>query len=300
MNEYSAASAPTYGLQAAVKFTPQEWVEAGMPGTSSAVDWSAWPAAVAQFDRELEANAGVPIGQIRFSLSTVAWFWQCENGHRWQESAYSRRGRFSSGRPNNRARIYQRVAGSKSACRECTLDEFAARYSKCGHPSRDISLVSRQPTWIVGFCDECLHPAPQIGDAVFADHHLPTSKAELELRRKLSLLLPVTPADEANAVIVPPTPWGSDRVFPDILLASHRIAIEYDSPGFHGDAHAADGNDPDKDAALRSAGWEVIRVRTGDLPLFGPYDVAASGPTQLATNAVQDMVTRVLLERDDA
>ncbi|WP_348542356.1 hypothetical protein [Dietzia kunjamensis] len=154
--------------------------------------------------------------------------------------------------------------------------------------------MAKRPVLIDGYCDECLEPSPQIGDAIHRDHHLPTSKAEQTLREKLSKLLPVTPAGEANAVIVPQTPWGSDRVFPDILLCPYRIAIEYDSPGSRRDAHTSEGNDPDKDAALRSAGWEVIRVRTGGLPLLGPYDVAATGPTQLAANAVHKMVTRIL------
>lgn len=298
MNRNSAWPPPTYGSQAVVKYTPQQWVDAGLPGVDTGVDWSSWPAAVEQFDREADANAGVPLTQVRFSLSTVAWYWQCENGHRWQESAYSRRGRLSTMYPNNRPRIYQRGAGSKAACRECVLDTFAARYRRCDHPSRDLSLVAKHPVLLEGFCDECLEPNPQIGDAIHLDHHLPTSKAEQTLRQKLSQLLPVTPAGEANAVIVPQTPWGSDRVFPDILLCTYRIAIEYDSPGFLGDAHTPEGNDPDKDAALRSAGWEVIRVRTGGLPLLGPYDVAATGPTQLAVNAVQQMVT-CILARDE-
>jgi len=288
---------PTYGLQASVKYTPQQWVDAGMPAGGTNVDWSTWPAAVDQFERESEANLGVPLTHIPFSLSTVAWFWQCENGHRWQESAYSRRGRFSTS--GKRSRVYQRVAGSASACRECVLETFAARYSRCNHPSRDLSLVARQPVLIEGFCDECLEPSEQVGDAIHRDHNLPTSKSEQTLRRKLSRLLPVTPASEANAVVVPQTPWGSDRVFPDILLCTYRIAIEYDSPGFRRDAHSSDGNDPDKDAAMRAAGWEVIRVRTGGLPLLGPYDVAASGPTQLAVDAVHQMVTRILVHREE-
>ncbi|MCT2221889.1 hypothetical protein [Dietzia cinnamea] len=179
------------------------------------------------------------------------------------------------------------------------LENFAARYSRCGHPSRDLSLVTRQPVLIEGFCDECLESSAQVGDAIHRDHNLPTSRAEQTLRQKLSRLLPVTPAGEANAVIVPQTPWGSNRVFPDILLCPYRIAVEYDSPGFRRDAHSSDGNDPGKDAALRAAGWEVIRVRTGGLPLLGPYDVAASGPTQLAVDAVHQMVVRILEDRDE-
>ncbi|RAV12433.1 hypothetical protein DQP55_12505 [Mycolicibacterium sp. GF69] len=84
-------------------------------------------------------------------------------------------------------------------------------------------------------------------------------------------------------------------MFPDMLVPSTRVAIEYDSPGPLRDAHGPLSVDHEKDNALRRVGWEVIRVRVGDLALIGPYDVAATGPTRAAAAAVIDQYHRVLL-----
>jgi hypothetical protein len=68
-------------------------------------------------------------------------------------------------------------------------------------------------------------------------------------------------------------------VWPDIVLSELRVAIEYDSTGRHGLEHVGKREVADrrKDAALRSAGWQVIRLRTGRLPVLGPHDLQLSG-----------------------
>ena len=50
---------------------------------------------------------------------------------------------------------------------------------------------------------------------------------------------------------------------------------EYDSPGRFGLEHVGrrEETDPRKDRALRGAGWEVVRIRTGKLERLGPHDL---------------------------
>lgn len=116
------------------------------------------------------------------------------------------------------------------------------------------------------------------------------------MRGLLARRLPLARPGEANCVVVPTTGLGADRVFPDMLIPARRVAIEYDSPGMDGEAHGPDSYDAEKDAALRAVGWEVIRVRVR-LPLVGPYDVAATGPTQKAASEVYAQYSRILNDR---
>ena len=140
---------------------------------------------------------------------------------------------------------------------------------------------------IPGWCKECREtpPAFELGAAVRVEHDPPTSKEEDTLRWLLSKSLPLARPGEANCVVVARTSLGHDRVFPDMLIPVRCVAIEYDSPGPDGEAHGPDSYDTEKDAALRAVGWEVIRVRVR-LPLLGPYDVAATGPTHKAAAGV--------------
>ncbi|MGH3972354.1 MAG: hypothetical protein ACRDS9_03385, partial [Pseudonocardiaceae bacterium] len=221
-------------------------------------------------------------------LATVGWYWQCDRGHRWRESIGSR----------TRKRRWQRFGYGVAACRFCVLDDFSPRYMGCGHQKRSLGEVTRSshPS-LPGRCGTCTDASPASGTAVHDDNALATSRKERELRALLAAVLPVAPAGEANAVVVEPTSWGARRVHPDILIPTYRIAVEYDSPGEFGEAHGIDSHDAEKDSALRAAGWEVIRVRTGGLPLLGPYDVAASGATHRAAAAVMEKVNSILAAR---
>lgn len=79
-----------------------------------------------------------------------------------------------------------------------------------------------------------------------------------------------------NAVKVSRPFFRHTEVWPDIVLPELRIAIEYDTVGRHGLEHVGKRQDADlrKDRALRAAGWEVIRIRTGKLEPLGPHDLA--------------------------
>ncbi|WP_353828023.1 hypothetical protein [Agromyces sp. SYSU T0242] len=103
----------------------------------------------------------------------------------------------------------------------------------------------------------------------------------------------------ANAVRIARMFHGRQEVWPDILVAELRIAIEYDDPGRGGRAHLGlkEGSDLEKDAALREVGWEVIRIRGGGLEPLGPHSI----PCRSITAAVADEAVRMMREiRGDA
>ncbi|NYI42802.1 zinc-ribbon domain-containing protein [Demequina lutea] len=90
-----------------VGYTPAEWKpKASSVGT---FDTSRRPLALERWDTD--ANDGIDLSQVPTSLSTVAWFWRCPEGHRWREtlSSVSKRG------------AWKRYDISSAACRRCVL-----------------------------------------------------------------------------------------------------------------------------------------------------------------------------------
>lgn len=250
------------------------------------------------FAREAQNNAPWSIEDVPRSLTTVAWYWQCERGHRWRSPMNDM---YRTPANSRRPYRWQRVAGKRSACRFCVLEDYSPVFLRCGHREEDLSLVSRIPLRIDDWCSSCrmILPDHQPGDAIRVQHDPPTSKAERTLRALLEQSLPLATPGEANAVAVESTSWGAQHVFPDMLVPSRRIAIEYDSAGRFGTDHGPASIDADKDASLRAVGWEVIRVRTGGLAKLGPFDVIASGPTRRAAAAVIAAYEDVLRSRDE-
>jgi len=280
------------------RYTPDEWRDAGKASRPGMYDWSKLPSIMENWARESESNAGLDISQVPQGLSTVAWFWQCENGHRWREPTVGVTANRDSWSHRPRAPRWKTLAGKMGACRQCVLDAYGLRYEKCGHIDTDLNHVNKPPIVDPGWCKACRDSPPieVLGAAVRAKYDPPTSKEEGTLRSILAKHLPLATPEEANCVVVPTTSWGARHVFPDMLIPVRRVAVEYDSPGMDGEAHGSESQDAEKDAALRAVGWEVIRVRVR-LPLLGPYDVAATGPTRKAAADVITQYSRILTDR---
>jgi very-short-patch-repair endonuclease len=117
----------------------------------------------------------------------------------------------------------------------------------------------------------------------------PASAAEPELRRRIQERLALDL--QYTAVRVARPFFTHLEVWPDIILADLKVAIEYDTTGRSGLEHVGRREDSDrrKDRLLRAAGWEVIRVRCGKLQPIGPYDIVAS--------SVTDTVVTTIIER---
>ncbi|WP_150307437.1 hypothetical protein [Planctomonas psychrotolerans] len=121
----------------------------------------------------------------------------------------------------------------------------------------------------------------------------PASRAEADLRARLATRLDVDLGK--NAVRVARPFFSHVEVWPDILLPELRVAIEYDTVGRDGLEHVGrrEPIDRRKDRLLRAAGWEVIRIRVGKLLPLGPYDIVASGVTDLLIERIVDRLGEV-------
>lgn len=281
---------------------PATWAAEYVPPVGTFPQWHQLsPTMVEQFCRETEANGGLDITQVPRDLSNVAWYWKCDRGHRWRETTYSRMDIPMRSQPTApRIRRWKSIGGTRAACRQCVLDDWGATYAKCGHTDPDLNLVNKPRLVLDGWCRSCKDDAgPQLGEAFHTNHAPPTSGAEATMRAMLSVHLPIATPEEANTVRVRATAWGALQVFPDILIPTRHVAIEYDSPGQRGDAHQDDSADAAKDQALRDVGWEVIRIRTGGLTATSRWDVIASGPTLKSAHEVIRMYNLILAERAD-
>ncbi|KNY04812.1 zinc-ribbon domain-containing protein [Microbacterium sp. GCS4] len=230
------------------------------------VGWAAYPELIRQYHPEL--NHGVVLSQIPLAAD-VLLCWECALGHRFAAT------------PSEQRERPGRVRRRSAWCPECSalarpqpvvLGE--ARAIPRAPRRREPALCTKTPDVPTGtaFASAC---APK-----------PASAAEGRLRAELvSRLLFDT---GANAVKVARPFFRHTEVWPDIVLPELRIAVEYDTVGRHGLEHVGKRQDADlrKDRALRAAGWEVVRIRTGRLERLGPHDlqmssVGATGVTRL-------------------
>jgi hypothetical protein len=108
----------------------------------------------------------------------------------------------------------------------------------------------------------------------------PASAAEARLRQLLGTALDVDLT--LNAVKVAKPFYSHVEVWPDIVIDELKVAIEYDTTGRDGLEHVGRREDSDrrKDRLLRSAGWEVVRIRCGKLQPIGHFDLTASGVSE--------------------
>jgi hypothetical protein len=220
--------------------------------------WARYPVLQRQYHPDL--NGGIALSQIP-PAAEVLLLWQCEAGHLFAATPEEQRGR--PGRERRRS----------SWCPECA----AGAAPRMPRPAGWRPPVAPRPRASgPRVCPRT--PALRPGEP-FASACAPVtaSAAEAELRAGLHerLAFDATP----NAVRLSRPFFDHVEAWPDILLPELRVAIEYDSTGRHGLEHVGPRQDADrrKDRALRAAGWEVVRIRTGRLLPLGPHDVVAAG-----------------------
>jgi len=230
--------------------------------------WSPFPMLIRQYHPEL--NGGITLTQIP-PAADVLLLWQCEAGHLFAATPSEQRAR-----PGQERR--------RSAwCPECASLAKPPRIRPAGstrttRPRPERVLCAKTPALAVGepFVSEC---APR-----------PASAVEARLRADLFARLAVTPG--FNAVRVGRPFFDHVEVWPDILLPELRIAVEYDSTGRFGLEHVGRREDVDrrKDRLLRSAHWEVVRIRTGKLEKLGPHDLQLSGSGRAGLDRLLDVL----------
>lgn len=232
--------------------------------------WAAYPELIRQYHPEL--NHGIVLSQVPLAAD-VLLCWECAIGHRFAATPTEQRER--------PGRIRRRSAW----CPECSrlaqpqpviLGEARPRAARPKTAAPAVCTKTPDLPKGTAFVSEC---APK-----------PASAAEAKLRALLTQALVFT--EGMNAVKIVRPFFRHTEVWPDIVLPELRIAIEYDTVGRHGLEHVGRRQDSDlrKDRALRGAGWEVVRVRTGKLEMLGPHDVQMS---TLSTKGVAAIIDRL-------
>ena len=250
--------------------------------------WAPFPVLIRQYHPDL--NHGITLTQIP-PAAEVLLQWQCDAGHIFVATPAEQRERPGSGSRRRRSSWCPQCLALATPRRAPDLSAWPAPGEASAGASRAADIASTAlrtsaaPTPPRGarrreICAKT--PALPVGEA-FASvcAPRPASAAEAELRAELEARLAVTHG--MNAIRVARPFFDHLEVWPDILLPELRVAIEYDTTGRHGLEHVGrrQKSDERKDRAVRSAGWEVVRIRTGKLAKLGPYDVQASGTTRV-------------------
>ncbi|MFJ4996852.1 zinc-ribbon domain-containing protein [Microbacterium sp. NPDC088619] len=234
--------------------------------------WAAYPELIRQYHPEL--NHGIALSQVPLAAD-VLLCWECRVGHRFAATPTEQRER-----PG-------RVRRQSAWCPECSL--LARPQPVILGEAR---AVPRRPKAQLALCDKT--PDLATGEAFTSVcAPAPASAAEARLRAALADRLSFTPG--ANAVKVSRPFFRHTEVWPDILLPELRVAIEYDTVGRHGLEHVGKREHTDlrKDRALRSAGWEVIRIRTGRLEPLGPHDLQMTSVSARGVDRIIDQLREI-------
>jgi hypothetical protein len=244
--------------------------------------WVSFPALIRQYHPEL--NRGFTLSQIP-PAAEVLLQWQCEAGHIFvatpseQRERPGRRRRRSAWCPECTRLALSRPNPLVSVVRDAQPREQTApprsmRPAPAPRPARRV-------------CDKT--PALPAGSAFLSVcAPKPASAIEAQLRVGLETRLALTTG--VNAIRIARPFFDHLEVWPDILLPELQIALEYDSTGRHGLEHVGRRQKVDerKDRAVRSTGWEVVRIRTGRLAPLGPHDIVASGVTKKTYERILD------------
>jgi len=267
--------------------------------------WRSYPVLVRQYRPEY--NEGIVLSQIP-PAADVYLCWLCDTGHLFvatpeeQRMRPGRERRRSSWCPDCAEAAAPRALRA-APMREDVSEPLVAALARAAllDPGRAASaaaasapagaartstrraprLCSKTPDLPVGepFASRCAPP--------------PASAVEARLRALLAERLQFEPG--LTAVRLRQPFFDHLEAWPDVVLAELRVAIEYDSTGRHGLEHVGKREEADrrKDRALRAAGWEVLRVRTGRLAPLGPFDLAASAVSPALADRVLDRLREI-------
>lgn len=258
--------------------------------------WASFPVLVRQY--RPEHNGGIVLSQIP-PAADVFLCWLCDAGHLFVATPDEQRHR-----PGRERRRSSWCPDCSESAKPRALPMRPAMAPAAVVRARAVELASHEAPTVRSEAQAALRPPPGPRRALprptrdtrpvcartpsvptgtpftSACAPKPASAVEAELRARLAGRLEFEPG--LNAVRIARPFFDHLEVWPDIVLSELRVAIEYDSTGRHGLEHVGDRETSDrrKDAALRAAGWEIVRLRTGRLPLLGPHDLPLSGLTR--------------------
>jgi len=238
--------------------------------------WAPYPALIRQYHPEF--NSGITLTQIP-PAADVLLLWQCEVGHLFAATPGEQRQR--PGRQRRRS----------AWCPECSVQAVPPRVRPADEAARVRAARLARPrpaSRIATICPKT--PQLPVGEA-FASECAPATASAVEAQLRHDLAERLEFASGLNAVRVTRPFFEHVEVWPDIVIPELRIAVEYDSTGRHGLEHVGTRQDADlrKDRALRSARWEVVRIRTGRLEKLGPWDLQVSGTGRKTLAALLDV-----------
>ena len=269
--------------------------------------WASFPVLIRQYHPEW--NAGIVLTQIP-PAAEVLLTWECDVGHVFVATPAEQRGRPGRERrrsvwcpectvmakpqrwpvlpedwpavvpaPQRAVRVTGRqtlpAAGRVRAPGAGAVPTGAVASSRAARPGARRGTV-RRPAVERDICRKT--PRLPSGEA-FVSVCAPATASAVEAELRQALVDRFDFTFDRNAVRLDRPFHDHVEAWPDVILPELRVAIEYDSTGRHGLEHVGPREDSDrrKDRALRSVGWEVIRIRTGRLPALGPHDLQVSG-----------------------
>ena len=234
--------------------------------------WAAYPALLRQYHPDL--NAGIALSQVP-PAAEVLLLWQCDAGHRFAATPHEQRQR--PGRQRRRSAWCPECSEQANPTRTVAMPMRESLDAPV--PAEKHVLRPRRQRPSTKLCDKT--PAIPVGEA-FVSVCAPKPASAVEDRVRADLNDRLTFAHGFNAVRVARPFFDHLEVWPDFVLPDLRIAVEYDTIGRHGLEHVGRREEADrrKDRALRSAGWEVVRLRVGPLEPIGPHDLRLSSWTR--------------------